>query len=91
MNIILTISLLKTIVGTQTMLPNEPNEVNESDNMGMGLEIVVKDDVKDEDNVGLEIVVKDDKKDEDHIDYTRLFTTDKVCTYVAHNMLYVML
>ena len=75
MNIILTISLLKTIVGTQTMLPNEPNEVNESDNMGMGLEIVVKDDVKDE----------------DHVDYTRLFTTDKVCTYVAHNMLYVML
>ena len=97
MNVILTISLLKTIVGTHKMLPDEVNvcheiavkdEVKESDHVE--LEIVVKDDVKDVNHVGLEIVVKDDVKEEDHVDYTRLFTTDKVCTYLAHNKLYVI-
>jgi hypothetical protein len=60
------------------MLPNEVNEC---------LEIVVWEGLKESDNVGLEVVVKDDVKDEDHVDYTRLFTTDKVCTCPAHNTL----
>ena len=51
--------------------------LNEVDNMVRGLEIVVKDD-----EVGYV------KKDEDPVDYTRAFTTYKVCTYPPHNMLY---
>ena len=52
-----------------------PNLVNESDNTVRGLEIVV---------------FKDDKKYEEHVDYTRAFTTDKVCTYPEHYTLYLV-
>jgi hypothetical protein len=53
------------------------NEVDKVDNMVRGLEKVVKDDE-----------VGDDVKEKGPVDYTKIFTTDKVCTYLAHNILY---
>ena len=74
MNVIFTFCILITIVNTHTMVPNEDNEI---DNMIRGLEIVVTDD-----EVGY------DEKDKYPVDCTRAFTTDKVCTYPAHNIVY---
>jgi hypothetical protein len=49
--------------------------------------IVLKDDVKESEHIGLEIVVNDNVKDEDNVDYTRLFITDKVCICLVHNII----